>query len=48
VASYKFFSEFLTKNSNSRIRKNFPIGLTKVGASMVGRMFNELLRRKVY
>jgi hypothetical protein len=39
VVSYKISSEFLTKNSNSRIRKKSPIGSTNVGASMVGGMF---------
>ncbi len=33
------FLELLIRNSNSRTRKNSPIGLTKTGASMVGRMF---------
>ncbi len=32
-------SKFLIGNSNSRIRKNSPIGSAKVGASMVGGMF---------
>jgi len=39
VASYRIFSELLTGNSSSRIRKNSPIGSTKAGASMVGGMF---------
>ncbi len=34
-----FFLELLIGNSSSRNRKNFPIGSTKVGASMVGGMF---------
>jgi len=39
MANYKKISELLTGNSNSRTRKNSPIGSAKVGASMVGGMF---------
>jgi hypothetical protein len=37
--SCKKNSELLIGNSSSRIRENSPIGLAKVGASMVGGMF---------
>jgi hypothetical protein len=43
VANCKKFSKFLTGNSNSRTRKNSPIGSAKVGASMVGGMFAVVL-----
>jgi hypothetical protein len=39
VANSKKISKLLTKNFNSKIRKNSPIGSTKDGASMMGRMF---------
>ncbi len=39
VASNKFISEFLIKNSSSITRKNSLTGSAKFGASMVGRMF---------
>jgi hypothetical protein len=39
MASYRIFLELLTRNSSSKIRKNSPTGLVKVGASVVGGTF---------
>jgi hypothetical protein len=43
VVSFRIFSEFLTRNSSSRIRKNSPTRSTKAGASMVGGMFASMV-----
>ncbi len=39
VASCKFFSKILIKNSSSRTRKNSPTRSANASASMVGGMF---------